>query len=69
IASGDRVAVRRTVTATHEGEFAGIPATGREVSRTGMTIYRIADSRIAEAWWSYDALGLMMQLTGGGSVD
>lgn len=25
--------------------------------------------RIAEAWWSYDALGLMMQLTGGGSVD
>lgn len=69
IASEDRVAVRRTVTATHEGEFAGIPATGREVSWTGMTIYRIADGKIAEAWWSYDALGLMMQLTGGGSVD
>jgi steroid delta-isomerase-like uncharacterized protein len=66
IADGDRVAVRRTVTGTHDGEFAGIPATGRAVSWTGITIYRIADGQIVETWWCYDALGLMMQLTAGG---
>lgn len=64
VVSGDRVAVRRTVTGTHEGEFFGIPATGRTVRWTGTTIYRVADGSIVESWWSYDALGLMMQLTG-----
>ncbi len=64
IAAGDRVAVRRTVTATHEGPFAGIPATGKRVEWTGTTIYRIADGRIVEAWWSYDALALMLHLMG-----
>lgn len=63
IASGDRVAVRRVVTATHEGEFGSIPATGRAVTWTGITIYRIANERIVEDWRCYDALGLMTQLT------
>ncbi len=63
IAEGDTVAVRRTVTATHQTDFMGIPATGRKIQWTGMTTYRIADGKIVESWWSYDALGMMQQLT------
>jgi hypothetical protein len=63
IVEEDRVAVRRTVTATQEGEFVGIPPTGRKIQWTGMTIYRIAGGKIVEGWWSYDGLGMIQQLT------
>ncbi len=63
IASGDRVAVRRRLSGTHVGDYLGIPGTGREVEYTGTEIYRIADGKIVESWWAFDALGLVIQLT------
>ena len=63
IAEGDIVVGRWTITGTHEGEFMGIPATGRRITTTGVSIFRFADSKIVETWASYDALGMMMQLT------
>ena len=63
IAEGDKVVMRRTATGTHQGELAGIPPTGRQVTRTMMVIFRFADGQIVEAWWSFDMLGLMQQLT------
>jgi steroid delta-isomerase-like uncharacterized protein len=62
IAEGDRVVIRVTGRGTHEGEFQGIPPTGRRVTATGIGIGRIADGRIAESWAAYDALGMMQQL-------
>jgi len=62
IAEGDKVAVRWIITATHQGELAGIPATGIEATWTGMTIWRFADGKLAEGWWSIDMLGLLQQL-------
>jgi len=62
IAEGDKVAVRWIITATHQGELAGIPATGIEVTWTGMTIWRFADGRLLEGWWAIDVLGLLQQL-------
>jgi len=64
IAEGDKVVIRWTATGTHQGELMGIPASGRQVTWTGMTIYRFADGKIVENWWAYDALGMMQQLTG-----
>ncbi len=64
IAEGDKVAVRWTVDGTHLGELMGMPPTGRPVTFTGSTIYRLADGRIVETWWCYDALGMMQQITG-----
>ena len=62
IAEGDKVVVRWTATGTHQAELMGIPASGRKITWTGMTIYRFADGKIVESWWAYDALGMMQQI-------
>lgn len=63
IADDDRVAVRGTFRGVHRGTFAGIPATGRDVSAGLMIIYRIAGDRIVEHWMQFDGAALMTQLT------
>lgn len=62
IAEEDRVVIRVTGRGTHQGEFQGIPPTGRQVTATGVGIGRIENGRIAETWAEYDALGMMQQL-------
>ncbi len=62
VAEGDRVAARLTMRGTHQGTFNGIPATGREVVVTGMSIERIVNGRIVEGWNENDALGMLIQL-------
>jgi predicted ester cyclase len=62
IAEGDRVVVRWHITGTHERELLGIPATGRPLSFTGITIHRVAHDKIAEMWAEEDWLGALHQL-------
>ena len=62
IAEGDRVAVRATFRGTHQGEFAGTPATGVEVEIPVFLIYRVEDGLIVEHWMQADVMGLMQQL-------
>jgi steroid delta-isomerase-like uncharacterized protein len=62
IAIDDRVVLRGKITATHRGEFQGIPATGKEVTIGQIVIFRVADGRIVEYWEQADFLGLMQQL-------
>jgi steroid delta-isomerase-like uncharacterized protein len=62
VSEGDKVAERWTMRGTHKGEFAGIPATGKQVTSTGLVIVRIADGKVAEIWGASDQLGLMRQL-------
>jgi steroid delta-isomerase-like uncharacterized protein len=62
IAEDDKVVKRWTSRGTHKGEFAGIPATGKQVSFTGATTYRVAGGKIVEGWWSYDLFGMLQQL-------
>jgi steroid delta-isomerase-like uncharacterized protein len=62
IAQGDKVAVRITWQGTHQGEFMGIPPTGKPVTVTGINLYRVANGKIVEEWWQEDILGLMQQL-------
>jgi len=63
IAERDLVAVRGTFRGMHRGAFAGIDATGRQVSAGLMIIYRVKDDRIVEHWMQFDAAALMAQLT------
>jgi len=62
IADGDKVIERTQTSATHTGEFNGIPATGKQVGWTEIHIYRLADGKIVEQWSEIDLLGLLVQL-------
>jgi predicted ester cyclase len=64
MAEGDKVATRKTFHGTHEGEFMGIPPTGRRVSMGLIDIVRIVDGRVVEHWSMGDNLGMMQQLGG-----
>jgi steroid delta-isomerase-like uncharacterized protein len=62
LAEGDEVTCRYIWQGTHRGDFFGVPATGKRVTVSGMSIYRIANAKIAEEWWLEDLLGLMQQI-------
>ena len=62
IAEGDKVLSRFEWTGTHQGEFLGVPATGRSVRVGGMVVDRLQAGRIKDTRIIMDALGLMMQL-------
>lgn len=62
IAEGDKVAVCFTAKGTHDGEFQGVPATGKRFELSGMTVWRFVDGKIAEEWLFFDELDLYRQL-------
>jgi len=62
VAAGDKVALRLTLSGTHQGEFQGIPATGRTISYVSHEFYRVADGLVAEEWICSDMASLFRQL-------
>lgn len=62
LAEGDKVAQHVTVRGTHKGEFAGIPATGKQVTWTETHISRHSGGKIVEHWADLDQLGMLQQL-------
>jgi predicted ester cyclase len=62
IAEGDKVVGRRVVTGTHQGEYMGIPPTGKAVTYNEIFILRFVNGRVAEAWGVVDVLAQMRQL-------
>jgi steroid delta-isomerase-like uncharacterized protein len=62
IAEDDKVVSRQTTRGTHKGEFMGVPPTGREVTWTGILMFRIREGKIVDQWLEQDTMGLMQQL-------
>jgi steroid delta-isomerase-like uncharacterized protein len=62
VAEGDKVAARCSVRAKHEGAFLGRAATASPVDFTGITIVRIQDGKIVEAWNNFDFMTLHRQV-------
>jgi len=63
VAEGNKVMTRFSARGTHQGETVDLgPATGNRMEITGVTIERFSDSKVAESWNLYDALGMMQQL-------
>jgi steroid delta-isomerase-like uncharacterized protein len=50
LASGDRVAIRLTYSATHLGRLGDVEATGARVEFVGAGFFRVLDGRILEGW-------------------
>src|SRR5919199_3976998 len=62
IAEGDKVVHRYAFRGTHQGDFMGVPATGKVVTYTGIYISRLAGGKFVEDWCSVDMLSLLQQL-------
>jgi len=62
IAEGNKVAVRHRLQGTHQADFQGIPATGKQVEVGGIVIFHIENGMVTEAWLNADIMGLMQQL-------
>ena len=62
IAEGDKVVARNSITGTHQGEYMGLPPTGKSITYNEIFIVRFAGGRIAETWGVVDVLSQMKQL-------
>jgi steroid delta-isomerase-like uncharacterized protein len=62
IVAGDKVVTCGTFTATHLGEFQGVPPTRKQIQLSIMHLDRVENGKITEHWGHGDALGLMQQL-------
>ena len=62
VVEGDLLCFRSTTTGTHEGEFMGVPPTGKRISVPGFDMVRVRDGQVTEHWGLIDAMTLMQQL-------
>ena len=62
VVQGDRVAVRNTVSGTHQGAFMGHEPTGKRIEMRTMDLHQVRDGRIVATWHLEDFAGLMAQL-------
>ncbi len=59
---GDTAVIWNVAAGTHQGEFAGIPATGNRVEVSSILLWRLKDGKVVEEREEADMLGLMQQL-------
>jgi steroid delta-isomerase-like uncharacterized protein len=63
LVDGDKVVARVQFTGTNDGEFMGLPATGKDVAVEVIDIVRFSEDGLArEHWGVFDQMGMMMQL-------
>ena len=62
IAEGEKVASRYTFHGTHQGQWRGVPPTGKAMTFTGTVTYHIGGDKIVEAWQNADNLSVLRQL-------
>ena len=62
LVDGDKIAVRCRVTGSHQGEGIGLAPSNQPVEFTGMTIVRLKDGKIVEAWNEFNFMQMYQQL-------
>ena len=62
VSEEDKVAVRYTMTGTHQGAFFGIPPTGKSIKVQAINFYRISDNQFIEENGLPDMLSLLQQI-------
>jgi predicted ester cyclase len=56
------VAIRYTMTGTHEGPFAGVEGTGKKIHAESFAFYRLSHGKIVEERAQLDMLGILQQM-------
>ena len=64
VAEDDKVTTRKAFHGTHQGEFMGIPATGKQVVMPVIDILTLRDGKFIEHWGIVDMPTVMAQITG-----
>ena len=62
VSERDALAIVWVMRGTHEGEWLGVPPTGRPVAMRGMHLFRRHDGQPVEIWAVIDHLDLLLQL-------
>jgi predicted ester cyclase len=62
LAEDDKVITRGYFTGTHQGDFQGIPPTGKQIKVKYIDIWRVTNGKLVENWVQMDQLGLLQQL-------
>lgn len=62
VATDDHVAMRYTISGTHQGEFQGVAPTGKSFKVAALQLGRFENGRCVERWGSTDELGMLKQL-------
>ena len=62
IAEGDRVMAWWTFRGRQVGDAFGVPATGKEITYSGINIFRVANGKLAETWDIFDRLWIWQQM-------
>ncbi len=63
IEAGNKVITRGFFTGTHQGNFNGIPSTGKQVKASWIDITEFdSDGKVVNEWVELDSIGLMQQL-------
>lgn len=62
LAENDLVAFTWTFQGVHQGTFAGIAATGKKVTLSGINVERFENGKIVEHWSHFDLAGLLKQM-------
>jgi steroid delta-isomerase-like uncharacterized protein len=59
---GEWVTTKWTASGTNAGELMGMPATGKDVTVTGIEVDRVVGGQIVEGYGVFDALGMLQQM-------
>ena len=58
----DKVVCQFVMTGTHQGDFMGVPPTGKPIALPGITILRFENQKCVERWSQADFLSVLMQI-------
>jgi steroid delta-isomerase-like uncharacterized protein len=61
-ATDDRVVCRWRTSGTHEGDFNGLPPTGKRIEWMGISIWEFEDGKARRGWIMQDVASLMRQI-------
>jgi steroid delta-isomerase-like uncharacterized protein len=62
VGDGDKVVISWYLQGTQKGDIPGLPATGKRVNISGITIYSFSNGKITGHWQVIDRLGFMQQV-------